>query len=61
MTLREVVRYVLSLGMYLSAYPEALSSGVPDWIKNKHPKGKKGVSFVQVGVDRKDRELSLTK
>ncbi|WP_444679108.1 hypothetical protein [Halomonas sp. E19] len=42
MILREVVRYVLSLGMYLSAYPEAQSSGVPAWMKNKHPEGKKG-------------------
>lgn len=59
MILRAVVRYVLSLGMYLSAYPEALSSGVPGWMKNKHPEGKKGVPFFQVGVDRADRELSL--
>jgi len=59
MILREVVRYVLSLGMYLSAYPEAQSSGVPTWMKNKHPEGKKGMPFAQVGVDRKDRELTL--
>lgn len=59
MILREVVRYVLSLGMYLSAYPEAQSSGVLAWMKNKHPEGKKGVPFSQVGVDREDRELSL--
>lgn len=59
MILREVVRYVLSLGMYLSAYPEAQSSGVPAWMKNKHPEGKKGVPLSQVGVDREDRELTL--
>src|SRR5690554_1568572 len=59
MILREVVRYVLSLGMYLSAYPEAQSSGVPAWMKNNHPEGKKGVPFSQVGVDREDRELTL--
>ncbi|MFC2992970.1 hypothetical protein [Halomonas tibetensis] len=59
MILREVVRYVLSLGMYLSAYPEALSSGVPNWMKNKHPEGKKGVPFTHIGIDREDRELSL--
>lgn len=59
MILRAVVRYVLSLGMYLSAYPEALSSGVPDWMKNKHPEGKKGVPFAQIGYDREDRELNL--
>lgn len=59
MILREVVRYVLSLGMYLSAYPEAQSNGVPAWMKNKHPEGKKGVPFSQVGVDREDRELTL--
>ncbi|WP_280552554.1 hypothetical protein [Halomonas sp. 25-S5] len=59
MILREVVRYVLSLGMYLSAYPEALSSGVPVWMKNKHPEGRKGIPFAQVGVDREDRELRV--
>lgn len=58
MILREVVRYVLSLGMYLSAYPEAQSSGVPAWMKNKHPESKKGMPFASIGVDR-DRELSL--
>lgn len=59
MVLRDVVRYVLSLGMYLSAYPEALSSGLPGWMKNKHPERKKGVPFTQVGYDREDRELKL--
>ncbi|WP_280547292.1 hypothetical protein [Halomonas sp. 11-S5] len=59
MILREVVRYVLSLGMYLSAYPEALSSGVPAWMKNKHPEARRGVPFAQVGVDREDRELRV--
>jgi hypothetical protein len=57
MILREVVRYELSLGMYLSAYPEALSSSVPGWMMNKHPEGMKGVPFAQIGVDREDREL----
>ncbi|PXX95905.1 hypothetical protein [Halomonas sp. LBP4] len=57
MILRAVVRYVLSLGMYLSAYPEALSSGVPGWMKNKHPEGRKGVPFAHIGYDREDREL----
>jgi len=59
MILREVVRYLLSLGMYLSAYPEAQSSGVPTWVKNKHPEGRKGLPFGQVGVGREDRELTL--
>lgn len=59
MILRAVIRYVLSLGMYLSAYPGAQSSGVPAWMKNKHPEGKKGIPFAQVGVDREDRELKL--
>jgi hypothetical protein len=59
MILRDVVRYVLSLGMYLSAYPEALSSGVPGWMNNKHLEGRKGVPFTQIGVDRKDRELQV--
>ncbi|WP_280553452.1 hypothetical protein [Halomonas sp. 25-S5] len=59
MILREVVRYVLSLGMYLSAYPEALSSGVPDWMKNKHPDGRKDVPFAHIGIDREDRELRV--
>lgn len=55
----DVVRYVLSLGMYLSACPEALSSGVPEWMKNKHPEGRKGRPFAHIGYDRQDRELSL--
>lgn len=59
MILRAVVRYVLSLGMYLSAYPEALSSGVPAWMKNKHPEARRGVPFSQIGIDREDRELTL--
>ncbi|MBS9402533.1 hypothetical protein KG088_02735 [Halomonas sp. TRM85114] len=59
MILRAVVRYVLSLGMYLSAYPEALSSGVPAWMKNKHPEGKRGVPFAHIGYDREDRKLNL--
>ncbi|MGM0985316.1 MAG: hypothetical protein ACQEXG_18170, partial [Pseudomonadota bacterium] len=57
--LREVMRYVLSLGMYLSAYPQALSSGVPGWMKNKHPEGRKGVPFAHIGYDREDRELQV--
>jgi hypothetical protein len=30
-----------------------------DWMKNKHPEGKKGVPFAQIGVDREDRELKV--
>jgi len=59
MILCEELRYVLSQDMYLSAYPEAQSSGVPAWMKNKHTEGNKGVPFAQVGVNREDRELSL--
>ena len=55
--LNAVIRYVVSLGMYLSAYPEALNSGVPAYMKNKHPSGKGGTPFAQVGYDRRDREL----
>lgn len=55
--LREAVRYVLSLGMYLSAYPQAMSPGVPDWMKNKHPENRKGIPIRKVGYDRGDREL----
>lgn len=55
--LREVVRYVISLGMYLSAYPQAMSPGVPAWMKNKHPENRKGIPFRQVGYDSTDREL----
>lgn len=35
--LRDVIRYLLSMGMYLSAYPEALKPGVPEYMRNKHP------------------------
>jgi hypothetical protein len=37
----------------------SLSSGVPGWMKNKHPEGQKGVPFLQIGYDREDRELKL--
>ncbi|GAB2723154.1 hypothetical protein [Halomonas garicola] len=56
--LRAVVRYVLSLGMYLSAYPEAQTAGIPEWMKNKHPAARSGVPFAQVSADRADRELT---
>lgn len=55
--LNSVLRYVVSLGMYLSAYPDALSSGVPAYMKNKHPGSKGGVPFAQVNYDRSDSEL----
>jgi len=57
MSPREVVRCVLSLGMYLSAYPEAQSSGLPGWMKSKHPDGRKGVPFAHIGYNLEDREL----
>lgn len=57
--LNAVLRWVLSLGMYLSAYPEALTSGVPEWMKNKHPDGRHGVAMAKVGYDSADRELHL--
>lgn len=46
-------------GCTLSAYPEALSSGVMAWMKNKHPEGRKGVPFANIGYDRLDRELKV--
>ncbi|CAM4112624.1 hypothetical protein VRRI112168_14885 [Vreelandella rituensis] len=35
--MREVTRYVLSMGMYFSAFPDAITPGVPEYMKNKHP------------------------
>ena len=57
--LNAVVRWVLSLGMYLSAYPQSLTPGLPAWMKNKHPEGRHGVPMVKVGYDSADRELAL--
>lgn len=52
--MKAVTRYVLSLGMYISAYPDAVSSGVPDYMGNKHPGTQKVVRprFVAIGQDR---------
>jgi len=52
--MKAVLRYVLSLGMYVSAYPDALTPGVPDFMANKHPGTRKvqRPHFVGIGQDR---------
>lgn len=52
--MKAVLRYVLSLGMYISAYPDALTPGVPNFMANKHPGTRKvqRPKFVGIGQDR---------
>lgn len=54
--MQSVTRYVLSLGMYLSAYPKSLTQGVPAWMKNKHPKDQ-GRGVDAVSYSRHDAAL----
>lgn len=46
--LRSVVRYVIAMGVYLSAYPETLTPGVPRWLKNKPPSAEPRAPMIHV-------------